>query len=197
MTLAKTGLYAALRPLGLYRLDGTTLVDAELSAYGAGFAFVEQALEELSRECFIQTAEGYGLSLREEAMQLLLRPDGGEEKRRTLLLYRLAVAPTDYNVRGMVSSLRAAGLNALIVEDFVSKRLRIVENGFIGSYQEIDSIKDDVRRMLPAHLEADFDMGSMTWNQFDAADPTFDVFDGHDITWAQWDIDGGTYYPQR
>lgn len=196
MTRAEKELRAALRPLGLYRLDGTTLVDAELCAYGAGFAFLEQALDVLWRESFLQTAEDYGLSMREEAMRLLLRPDGGVDKRRALLLYRLAVAPSDYNVRGMVGSIRAAGLNAVIVEDFVGKRLRIIENGFIGTYQDIDSVKDDVRRMLPAHLEADFDIGSMTWNQFDAANPTFDAFDANDITWGQWDIDGGTYYPQ-
>ena len=188
---------ALLRPLGLYRLDGATLVDAELAAYGAGFALVEQELAELERESLIQTAEGYGLALREQAMELLLRPDAGLKKRRDLLLYRLAVAPTDYTRIGMYGSLLAAGLNAILVEDKVQQRLRIIENGFTGSYEDMDAIQEDVRKMLPAHLEADFDIGSLSWDQFDAADPTFDEFDAKDATWGKWDLDGGTLYPPR
>ena len=50
-----------LRGTGLYTLDGDTWVDAELSAYGAGFALIEASFLELLGELFIETAAGYGL----------------------------------------------------------------------------------------------------------------------------------------
>ncbi len=190
MTNSLTDMIRLLRPLGLYSLEGGTLVDAELAAYGAGFALVEAQLGALERECFLQTAEDYGLSLREAAMQLFLRPQNTVEKRRELLLYRLAVAPNDYNFAGMTGSVRAAGLNAQIVEDIANERIRIVEDGYIGNFEDMDAVKEEVRRMLPAHLEADFEIGTLTWDIFDAADLTWTSFEAKDATWNQLDLDG-------
>ena len=41
---------------GIYTLDGTTLVDVELSAYAAGLELALDAYEELLGELFVETA---------------------------------------------------------------------------------------------------------------------------------------------
>ena len=51
-------------------------------------------------------------------------------------------------------------------------------------------VKEEVRRMLPAHLEADFEIGTLTWDIFDAADLTWTGFEAKDATWNQLDLDG-------
>ena len=79
-----------LRGTGLYTLDGNTRVDAELSAYGAGFALIEASFAELLRELFIETAVGYGL----DCWELLFRPQvsaGTAGQRRASLLARMGV----------------------------------------------------------------------------------------------------------
>ena len=56
----------ALRPLGIYRLDEGSLVYAELAAYAAGLDLLEEGLDELEREAFIQNRPGEGVSKREK-----------------------------------------------------------------------------------------------------------------------------------
>lgn len=194
MTNSITNCYQLLRPLHLYALSGNTLVDAELAAYDAGFALVEDALNTLVRETLIQTATGYGLSLREQIMGLWLRRANSNEKRRELLLYRLSVAPNDYNLVGMHSSMRAAGLNAKIVEDIPNERIRIIEDGYISDFENIDAVLEDIRHMMPAHLDADFEIGNYTWAEFETACVICDEFDAKDVTWGKLDIDGATIF---
>lgn len=54
-----------LQPLGLYRLDSGDALDLELTVYGEELDRLYDALDELLREAFIETAESYGLENRE------------------------------------------------------------------------------------------------------------------------------------
>lgn len=194
MTKSIESIARLLRPLCLYRLNCGSFIDAELAAYNAGFALIENKLDTLWEESFIQTSKSYGLILREQMMQLWLRPLSNIAKRRELLIYRLAVAPNDYNLKGMLNSVRAAGLNAKIEEDIANERIRIIEDGYISDFSNMDEVIEDVRQMLPAHLDADFEIGNFTWNQFDQCDVTFDEFDSKDVPWAKLDIDGARIF---
>ena len=197
MTNSIASCYALLRPLRLYSLSGETLVDAELMAYDAGFSIIESRLTTLYNEAFIQTAEGYGLSRREQMLQLWQRPQSNITKRRELLIYRIAVAPNDYTLEGIISSVKAAGLNAHVLEDIPNGRIKIIEDGFISDFENIDAVKDEVRYMLPAHLDADFEIGNFTWEQFEASGVSFDNFNAKDITWAKFDIDGRNIFKEE
>ena len=77
----------ALRPLGIYKLEKGTLVYAELAAYAAGLDLLEDGLDELEREAFLPTAQGEGISRREEiyGKPKTLLP---LRERREMLLYR-------------------------------------------------------------------------------------------------------------
>lgn len=196
MTKSIAECYRLLRPLRLYSLSGSSLVDAELLAYDAGFGIIEALLNGLCREAFIQTAVSFGLVRREQMLELWKPPQSNIAKRRALLLYRLAVAPNDYTLNGIISSVKAAGLNAQVIEDLINERIKIIEDGFIGDFENIDAVKDGVRHMLPAHLDADFEIGNFTWAQFDATNISFAQFDAKDATWAKLDILGGEIFKE-
>jgi len=103
----KHTLYTLLEPLGLYKLRQNSLIDAELAAYGAGLSLVEQALEELHAQAFVQTAYGEGLLRHEKLVGLQERGGVALHTRRQLVLYRLSTSPFDFTLEGMHGSVRA------------------------------------------------------------------------------------------
>jgi len=186
----KENLYTLLEPLGLYRLRRDSLVDAELQAYLVALGWLEQMLEELRAQAFVQTAYGEGLLRHEKLVGLQERPGLDTDSRRRLVAYRLSTSPYDFDLKGMGSSVMAAGMEASITENFPDESLTIVSKRLLDDFADLDAVKASVETMLPAHLKAEYDIGVMTWNMFDKAGPTWDEWDGEDFTWSHFDLDG-------
>ena len=193
---ALAGLYRLMRSTGIYRLDGDTLVDHELAAYGAAFAPLETALDTLLREGFIATAEDAGLSAYERIMGEPDRTGLAAADRRGMLLYRLSILPGDFDPQGMADALRSVGLEAEILEEFANRRLTIRQLDYRGARETFDLIVRDCEKLLPAHLELFFDLGALSWDGFDSEDLTFDARDALDLSWDQFEAqpepDSGT-----
>ena len=185
-------LYAHLAPLGLYALHSGGYVDSELAAYAVGLDRVRQAIETLKKQAFVQTASGEGLAMHERLVGLLVRNGSDLAARRELVLYRLAVAPFDFNRAGMIGSIRAAGMDADIEEDTENERLRILYKRLLDDFLDMDSLRARLDTMLPAHLETEFDIGVCTWEMLEAAGVTWDIWDNADFTWDEFDVDGHT-----
>lgn len=183
-------LYSLLEPLGLYRLRQNTLIDAELAAYNAGLSLFEAALENLRLQAFVQTATGESLAFYEKLVGLQERPGVELSTRRQLILYRLSTSPYDFTLKGMARSLQAAGLEATIIENFPDESLTIISRQLIDQFTDVDAVKASADTMLPAHLKAEYDIGTMTWDMFDTADPAWDEWDSLDFTWNEFDLDG-------
>lgn len=190
MGAALDGIYTLLEPLRLYRLRQGSLVDAELAAYAAGLELIEGRLEELRAQAFVQTAEGSGLARHESLVGLGVRTGMSDADRRSLILYRLSTSPFDFDRRGMENSVRAAGLEADIIENFPEESLTVVTRWLIDAFADLDAVKARVNTMLPAHLGVEYDIGELTWDLFDLADPAWDGWDGMDFTWNEFDLDG-------
>ena len=89
-----------LEDTGLYNIVPGGIVYAELKAYAAGLDILFDEAEELIRECFIPTAESYGLELREALVQrvnLLNTLEG----RRNALINAFAISSEDFTYEGM------------------------------------------------------------------------------------------------
>ena len=67
---------------------------------------------------------------------------------------------------------------------------REVMTRIIGGYQTLDEVKAQVRRMLPAHLEVEFDIGVLTWGMVEAIGRDFAAWDSRDVTWEWFDLNG-------
>lgn len=106
----------ALRPLGIYKLEKSTLVYAELAAYAAGLDLLEDGLDELEREVFLPTAQGEGISRREEiyGKPKTLLP---LRERREMLLYRGAINNRNNTREDLERALVACGLRAQVKEN--------------------------------------------------------------------------------
>lgn len=182
-------LYERLKPLKIYALNQNSLIDCELAAYEAAFSMLEQAIQEIFADTFVQTASDAGLALHEKLVGLHERPGVSLDARRSLVLYRRSVAPFDFNLSGMLGSLLAAGLDAEIIENYESESLKIISRNIIDDFYDLDELKASVFIMLPAHLEAEFDIGFMTWDMFESNEITWDEWDSIDFTWEQFDID--------
>ena len=98
----------ALRLLGIYKLEKGTLVYAELAAYAAGLDLLENGLDELEREAFLPTAQGEGISRREEiyGKPKTLLP---LRERREMLLYRGAINNRNNTREDLERALVACG----------------------------------------------------------------------------------------
>jgi hypothetical protein len=178
-------LKAALRPLGLYRLDGATLVDAELKAYAAGLKLFWEAAAAFTRECFTATAEEEGLTLREALC-------GGTpagltvEQRRERLLYRTAVTADDCSREGVARALVAAGLHADVVEQ-PDEALYVNVHAPLGDTALCAALEAAAQEFLPAHIEAVFDFRPLSWDAVEAMELIFSAMDARGLTWNQID----------
>lgn len=187
---ALKGMQSALAPMRLYDLSEGSLISCELEAYQAGFDLVEEKLGALWRDAFVQTCGEAALARWEQLLRLPRRSGASLESRREIILYKLAVAPGDYTLEGMGRSVRAAGLEAEILEDPPLGALTLTGASSMGGFDSLDQLKRHVYAMLPAHLEAQFDVGSLTWLLFDLKDLTCQHLDSLDFTWQWFDLNG-------
>ena len=183
-------LYSLLKPLGLYRLEQDSLIWCELQAYEAAFEVLEELLSEIRGQSFVQTATGQGLVRHEKLVGLQERGGVSLENRRELVLYRLSTSPFDFTPDGMVSSVRAAGMDAVIIQNYDHESLTIISKRLIDDFLDLDAVKASLSTMLPAHLGAEYDIGVMTWDMFHEWDGTWDEWDEMDFTWSHFDLDG-------
>lgn len=89
-----------LEATGLYNVKNDSVILAELSAYAEALDICFDALHELERECFVSTAEDYGLSIRES---MLARNFTGAAltQRRNAVIKAMSVCTEDYTLSGM------------------------------------------------------------------------------------------------
>jgi len=190
MSKVKTGLVRSLEETGLYKLGRGSLIDNELAAYSAAFSVVEELLAGILKQAFVQTSDGDGLAIHEKLVGLGGRGHLPPGPRREMVLYRLAVAPWDFTVPGMVRSMKAAGIDAEIIENRATESISIISNVFLDEFDGMDNLRARLSEMLPAHLDWEFDTGSLTWDMFDGRDPDWDRWNSLDFTWDDFDIDG-------
>lgn len=175
-----------LKPIGVYSLSGSTLIDAELAAYAVGLDLIYHGVEELESEVFVQTAADYGLALREQAFG----PKKDElpiEDRRRMLLYRGAVTVNDFTRESMERAMIAVGFKTSMNEKIAEKKLYINYIETLGGNQTQAGIIAAANEFLPAHLICEFDFSSLFWDFLDAKENTFDVLDGINSTWDEID----------
>lgn len=98
----------------LYRLDDTTRVYGEIAAYAAALQGVYDILEEIERECFIESAEGRGLDFWCQVCGIR-RDEHTDSENREMILLRKAVGNDDYTYEGMMNYIRSYGYDGSFV----------------------------------------------------------------------------------
>ena len=132
---------------GLYSIEQGSVIYAELMAYAEGLDIYFGEAEELLRECFVGTAESYGLSLRE---QLFHRINFGIQTaaRRSRLLAALSVGQKDFNTEGMQKICDAFGVSGSFTFDISEMKITFECTNNMTEYQRI-RLEDQMRVLMP------------------------------------------------
>ena len=173
-----------LRPLGVYRLDGDTLVEKELQAEACALQELEKEIDRFYRELFISTAEEEGLILREKLC-------GGEKvgrplsNRRKMLLFRGAVTAAGNTRKKVEEALTACGLLCPVTE--LADRLYINCHGMLDQTLTKEGAEKAAQEFLPAHIPCYFDFRELSWQEIEEKGLTFAQMDLAGLTWEQID----------
>lgn len=187
---ALTSLRQMLLPMGLYDLSDTSVVSQELKAYAAGFALVEEILDQVEQNMFVSTASGDALARWEQLLGLPTQPEVSLPDRRETILSRLSIRPWDFTLSRLEQSVSGTGVKVSIAQNPPLGPLVISFVDTMLEYEDWDQLKEQILSFLPAHLEAEFDVGVLTWEMFDQKDLSFSQLDAEDFTWKWFDING-------
>lgn len=150
-----------LRPLGVYRLDGT-INGAELESAGEAMDGVQALLDTIHREADLTTAGKEGLDA-VEGLFLRKPITDDQERRRAALAALLRVGGDSFNLSAINDNLAGCGLNAVAGETAVPQTVEVRFPEVLGvpdGYEEMRKIIEDI---LPCHLGIVYAFCYATW----------------------------------
>lgn len=135
----------------IYSKDNVNL-QGEMYAFSKGLEIVGNRLETMEKECFVSTAEDYGLTVKERYFDSITRADNIKD-RREMLLSILSVNETDFNLSGMKKFMGQFPVNSKITEFVASNRIVITFDRNDWIVNNFDFVKSCVEDFFPSHLE--------------------------------------------
>lgn len=158
----------------------------ELKAYSL---MINELNDEISRmlcECFISTAQSYGLEKRE----LLIgnaRDDLSVQQRRKMLLLREEIDSNSFTVEKIKKACESFTLTSCNITEYPS--VFIVSVDIFGNYSlsQKSWIKEQIRKIIPAHLKISISFNGYTWAYSDMKNNNFSYIDSLDYTWEEID----------
>lgn len=182
MTGTEKRMRAVLEKTGLY-IGEDDLLSAELRAYAAGLELIYDALRDMEKNAFVQTAEDDGLARFESLFRILSSTDS-VQNRREMLLTRGAVTPADHTEKALQRQLLAAGIDGkLVTEKGGVLNINVLRTFGISEA----AAESEARAFLPAHLICVFDFGKYTWDVRDDLNTTWNGLDAQGKTWDALD----------
>lgn len=171
-----------LAPLGIYDLSDISNINNELETYAFAFDKHRENIDKLLSECFISSAEDYGITLREKLVGDV-KDFYSLSKRREMLKIRNSFGEKDFTLDDIKKFLLGLGVNDYsITENCTNYNISVCIG---GSYSDSESkwIKKQIEDILPAHLEAYVYFGGKTWREFELQNRTFAQLDALDLRW--------------
>ena len=172
-----------LRPMGVYRLEGT-VNGAELESIGAALDAVQERLEAIHREADLTTAGNEGLALVESLFSR--RPVTEDTERlRAALAALLRVGGDSFTLRAINDNLAGCGLNAVASEGTAPQTVEVrfpEVPGIPEGYEEMRKIIEDI---LPCHLAVEYVFWYMTWAVMEERLGTWEGVESLGLTWEE------------
>ena len=172
-----------LRPLGVYRLNGS-IGGAELESIGDALDAVQEELEQLHREADLSTAEGAGL----EAMASLFarRPVTEDTARlRNALAALLRVGGDSFTLAAINDNLAGCGLNAVASEAAEPRTVNVSFPEVPGIPDGFEEMKKIIEDILPCHLAVEYVFWYITWAMMEQRFATWGDIEKRDLTWEE------------
>ena len=175
-----------LSPLGVYSLNENSLVMCELKVYASQLEKLHEKLSTLLRECFITTAQVFGLERVEELFEQL-RPDLTIQERREKLSKYMALRNTDFSFEDITTQLKLSGISDAFNVDIPNESLTfpalIALDNITEKARRINIIKD----IVPAHLGIEAGIKAMCWDDFEKLNFNFGTLDKMSLRFDAFD----------
>ena len=173
-----------LRPLGVYRLEGT-INGGELEVQGQALDGVDEALDIIQREMLLTTAEDAGL----EAIERLLsrRPVAGTaEGRRAALAALLRIGGDSFTLAAINDNLKGCGLNAVASETDTPGVVEVRFPDVPGIPDGFEEMREIIESILPAHVLINYIYWLVTWAKMEERFDTWgDIEAISPVTWEE------------
>lgn len=174
-----------LRPLGVYDLSDGMVNESELYAAGGELDEVDTALETVEQENLITTAEGEGLSRREE---LFARKPAADTilQRRAALLALFQIDGDCFTLEAINRTICGCGIHAEAQETDTQGKLRIIFPDVAGIPPQFDRIQKIILDIIPCHLETEFYFRYLTWAECESRATTLQDILTIEDTWESF-----------
>lgn len=179
---AYESMYMKMFPLKSYNLEEGSNVYNEISAYGEALDKFRDLLDEFLRECFICSAESYGLENR-ELLVGEVRADLPVERRRSMLITRNLLGENDFTREGFGKFMNSFGVTNYDITE-MPQQLEI--SVFVGGdYTVVEKVwlRNQINMMLPAHLDSTITFQNVDWAKIDGKNLTFSEMDSKNYNW--------------
>ncbi|MBR4099239.1 MAG: DUF2313 domain-containing protein [Clostridium sp.] len=171
-----------LSPLGVYDLSAP-FNGGELTAQGAALDGAEEALDEVSRESNLATAESWGL---EEIAGLLSHRPAATDPRSMAraLAALLRIGGDSFTLAAINDTLTGCGVTCRVDETETAGTVRITVPGTPGVPDEFEEMKQIIEDILPAHLLPEYQFRYLTWAGLEAALANWTAVENQALSWA-------------
>lgn len=136
--------------VSIYSFEQNGLLDAEIKAYAIALQELYDNIDELLRECFVQTAEGCGLEQLEIMTRTYMSNDEIENRRKKLM-NRLQINPSIIGKDALEKQVASIGLSCNITENIVDSKIDVDILTEVANDKK-DFLKAELMRFTPPHL---------------------------------------------
>ena len=150
-----------LKTTGLYRLDNTTIVEAEMKAYADVMSQLQEQLQEILKNGFFDIVNGtmtekfdilFGLPVHSDPN--VPESEGERKDKIKLMKRRLAVRNTDFYLQAMKDQLELGGIKANLTESPENREVQVTiledQNYFLQNSEK----QAFIQSILPCHVKA-------------------------------------------
>ena len=152
LDLPKSQMYQVMTALGIYDLDGGTLVRYEMRAYLYGLQVLRELTDKIRMDWHPLTCEENRLMEWEGLLGIPPREGASVEERRQGVLRFWALGEKERTPEGAGGLLAAVGLWGEITEDFGARKVKVKVTGLGEGYASAGVCLERLRELLPAHL---------------------------------------------
>lgn len=183
----ETYLKRLLEPLGIY--DFTKGGAGESILYAAGKELDETAdqIGNAERESQLMTAEGEGLSRREDLFAWKpAAPDTAH--RRAAIAALLRINDDSLTLNAINDTIDGCGIKAR-AQERANGHIRIIFPDTVGIPEKIEQIKKIILDIIPCHLETEFYFRFLTWTECETRNMTWKYVENANHTWETFETD--------
>lgn len=139
-----------LKPIGLYKLDGTTLLDCELQSYAWYFDIMHERIEQMFTELFIDSVTSRTIA--RFANLYALPPSVSIALLQEIVGRRNKISNLDFTIDGVKRCLAAGGITATLTENFTTNTVSVAITEDKGIFTDKAQRNEFIRQVMPCHV---------------------------------------------